>query len=94
MPGSKPMPAPYDRPANAENGAGHALVTGPLQAAGPLPVTQLSVACYIESIAAELRVMAMAVRLDTLAYFLEMVRIEASVQVAERADGVLGQSDG
>lgn len=46
--------------------------------------TQLEVAIYVESMSAELRTMAKVVQLDSLAYFLEMVRVEASSQI-ERA---------
>ena len=50
----------------------------------PLAPTQLEVAVYVESMSAELRTMAKAAQLDSLAYFLEMVRVEASSQI-ERA---------
>lgn len=46
---------------------------------------QLEVALYIESISAELRHMAKAADLEALSYFLEMARIEASIQVERRA---------
>ncbi len=46
---------------------------------------QLEVALYIESLSAELRTMARASELESLAYFLEMARIEASIQVESRA---------
>ncbi len=46
---------------------------------------QLEVALYIESLSAELRTMARSNDLDALAYFLEMARIEASIQVERRA---------
>jgi hypothetical protein len=46
---------------------------------------QLEVALYIESLTAELRTMALESDLDALAYFLEMARIEASIQVERRA---------
>lgn len=42
--------------------------------------TQRDVAGYIEGLAASLRVMAHAADLDSLAYFLEMARLEASIQ--------------
>jgi hypothetical protein len=48
-------------------------------------IVQLEVALYIESLSAELRTMARASGLDALAYFLEMARIEASIQVERRA---------
>lgn len=46
---------------------------------------QLEVALYIESLSAELRTMARESELESLAYFLEMARIEASIQVERRA---------
>jgi hypothetical protein len=46
---------------------------------------QLEVALYIESLSAELRTMARENQLESLAYFLEMARIEASIQVERRA---------
>lgn len=46
---------------------------------------RLGVAIYIESIAAELRTMARIAELESLAYFLEMVRLEASILVTEQA---------
>ncbi|HEY5795321.1 MAG TPA: hypothetical protein VIU82_09920 [Bosea sp. (in: a-proteobacteria)] len=42
--------------------------------------TQREVAGYIEGLAASLRAMAHAADLDSLAYFLEMARLEASIQ--------------
>lgn len=42
---------------------------------------QLEVAEYIESMCIDLRAMARAVELDGLAYFLDMTRLEASIQV-------------
>lgn len=45
---------------------------------------QYETAAYIEALSAELRAMARTAGLESLAYFLEMVRIEASIQV-ERA---------
>ncbi len=45
---------------------------------------QLEVALYIESLSAELRTMARESQLESLAYFLEMARIEASIQVERR----------
>lgn len=47
--------------------------------------TQLEVALYVESMSAELKLMARSVDLDSLAYFLEMVRIEASLQIERTA---------
>ena len=46
---------------------------------------QLEVALYIESISAELRQMAKAADLEALSYFIEMARIEASIQIERRA---------
>jgi hypothetical protein len=46
---------------------------------------QLEVALYIESISAELRQMAKTANLEALSYFIEMARIEASIQVERRA---------
>jgi hypothetical protein len=45
-----------------------------------LPATQDEVAHYIEGLTGNLRRMAQAAGLDTLAYFLEMARLEASIQ--------------
>jgi hypothetical protein len=42
--------------------------------------TQREVASYIEGLAADLRAMARSADLDSLAYFLEMARLEASIQ--------------
>jgi hypothetical protein len=50
-----------------------------------LPLTPLEVATFIESMAAELRGMARSAKLDTLAYFLEMTRVEASIQIEQIA---------
>jgi len=47
--------------------------------------TQLEVASYIESLSAELSEMAKAADLKSLAYFLEMARLEASIQVERHA---------
>lgn len=52
---------------------------------GRLSVLQLEVALYIESIASELRAMAKSADLQALSYFLEMARIEASIQVEKHA---------
>lgn len=51
---------------------------------------QLEVALYIESISAELGVMARESKLEGLAYFIDMARIEASIQVARRAGDIDG----
>lgn len=42
---------------------------------------QLAVAEYIESFCVELRMMAQAAKLDTLVTFLDMARIEATIQI-------------
>jgi hypothetical protein len=67
----------------AETGAPEAN-EGPAPDAGMVRDLQLEVALYIESIAAELRVMARAADLEALSYFLDMARIEASIQVERR----------
>ncbi|PZU92509.1 MAG: hypothetical protein DI527_09245 [Chelatococcus sp.] len=46
---------------------------------------QYETAAYIEALSAELRAMARGAGLEGLAYFLEMVRIEASIQVERSA---------
>lgn len=45
---------------------------------------QLEVAAYIETLTAELRAMARSAGLGTLAYFLEIARLEASSQISDR----------
>ena len=50
---------------------------------------QLGVAEYIESICVELRMMARAAKLETLVYFLDMARIEATIQI--ESHGTLGK---
>lgn len=45
---------------------------------------QLEVAAYIETLTAELRAMARSAGLGTLAYFLEIARLEATAQVSNR----------
>ncbi|CAH1649151.1 conserved hypothetical protein [Hyphomicrobiales bacterium] len=45
------------------------------------PLSPLEAASFIEGMAAELRLMAKATQLNALAYFLEMVRVEASGEV-------------
>lgn len=54
--------------------------------------SQRDVAAYIEHLAADLRVMSQSVNLDSLAYFLEMARLEASIQV-ERLGRSIGRGD-
>ncbi|MGO4172641.1 hypothetical protein [Bosea sp. TAF32] len=49
------------------------------------PMTALEAAAFIESMAAELRTMARATKLEILSYFLEMTRIEASAEVERQA---------
>lgn len=67
---------------------------GPMDGASPAPdaalirdvaAMQLEVALYIESISAQLASMARESDLDDLAYFIDMARIEASIQVERRA---------
>lgn len=55
--------------------------------------TQLSVAMYVESMAAELRAMADVAGLSSLCYFLDMVRVEASIQVTTHAGDAPPDSD-
>lgn len=60
------------------------------------PLSPLEAAVFIESMAADLRLMAKTSKLNTLAYFLEMVRVEASGEVVRlsRSDsrqGTAGQ---
>lgn len=67
-----------------------ALPAQPARPSPPQPGTdprdlQLEVASYIEMLSAELRSMAKAVGLGGLAYFLEMARLEASIQVERHA---------
>lgn len=50
-----------------------------------VPLTPLEVATFIESMAAELQVMANSSHFDTLSYFLDMTRIEASAQIEQLA---------
>lgn len=49
------------------------------------PLTPLQVAGYIESMALELKVMARGARLDTLCYFLDMTRVEATAEIERLA---------
>jgi hypothetical protein len=48
-------------------------------------MSPLEVASFIEGMSAELRIMARDARLTTLAYFLEMARIEACAEVERLA---------
>lgn len=95
MPGNETTPAQVSPSSTLEDGPGStalALVAGVRSGASPEAV-RLSVACYIESIASELRAMAGDAGLESLAYFLEMVRIEASLLVTEHAPGALLQGE-
>lgn len=67
------------RAATQPNLPAQALKTPPPRAA------QSEVAGYIEVLAAEMRHMAHTARLESLAYFLEMARLEASVQARKPA---------
>jgi len=58
----------------------------------PMRATQRDVAAYVEHLAADLRLMSQSVDLDSLAYFLEMARLEASIQV-ERLGRSIGRGD-
>ncbi|MEN5083497.1 hypothetical protein ABE438_13525 [Bosea sp. TWI1241] len=51
---------------------------------------QREVASYIAEISLELSALARGVRLDTLAYFIDMARIEAGI-TCRRLDGAAGQ---
>ena len=51
---------------------------------------QRGVAEYIESICVELRMLARAAKLETLVYFLDMARIEATIQI--ESHGTLGKT--
>lgn len=50
------------------------------------PLSALEVATFIEGMSAELRLMARGAKLEALAYFLEMARIEASAQIETLAE--------
>jgi hypothetical protein len=67
-------PAPIARPMSAPSGPG----------------MQREVASYIAEISLELSALARGVRLDTLAYFIDMVRMEAGI-TCRRLDGTAGQ---
>ena len=49
------------------------------------PMSPLEAASFIESMTAELRMMARNTKLSALSYFLEMARIEASAEVERLA---------
>lgn len=48
-------------------------------------MTPLEAASFIESMTAELRIMARDTKLNTLSYFLEMARVEASAEIVRQA---------
>lgn len=54
------------------------------------PLSPLEAATFIEGMTAELRHMARGAKFDTLSYFLEMARIEASAQIEQIAERKLG----
>ena len=58
--------------------------------AAPRLALRLDVAVYIESMSAELRQMARSANLDALAYFLEMARLESSLQITRHASEAQG----
>ena len=49
------------------------------------PASTLEIACFVESMTAEMRTMAREAELGALAYFLEMARMEASAAVERLA---------
>lgn len=51
----------------------------------PRPLTPLEIASFVESMAAEMRGMTRDAKLNALAYFLEMVRLEASAEIERLA---------
>lgn len=58
-----------------------------------LRISQYDVAAYIERLAGDLRAMSQSVNLDSLAYFLEMTRIEASIQAERLGRAIDGRND-
>lgn len=74
-------PLEFDIPRNAMDGDVQRVAsTGSTRsqaAPSALPSTQLQVATYIEELSLELRTLALAARLDSLAYFIDMTRVEA-----------------
>ncbi|MDX3807397.1 hypothetical protein ACXIUS_21415 [Bosea thiooxidans] len=50
------------------------------------PPSPLEAATFIEGMASELRLMARSAKLETLSYFLEMARFEASAQIQKIAE--------
>jgi len=49
------------------------------------PVSPLEIASFVESMAAEMRLMTREAKLNALSYFLEMVRLEASAEIERLA---------
>ena len=58
-----------------------------------LRITQHDVAAYIERLTGHLRAMSRSVDLDSLAYFLEMARLEASLQVERLGRSIDGRAN-
>ena len=58
-----------------------------------LRVTQRDVAAYIERLAGDLRAMSQSADLGSLAYFLEMARLEASIQVERLGRPIDGRTN-
>ena len=56
-------------------------------------ITQHDVAAYIERLTGDLRAMSRSVDLDSLAYFLEMARLEASLQVERLGRSLDGRAN-
>ena len=56
-------------------------------------ITQHDVAAYIERLTGDLRAMSRSVDLDSLAYFLEMARLEASLQVERLGRSIDGRAN-
>lgn len=63
-----------------ETGARQRNMTAPVLKSPPPQAAQSEVAGYIEVLVAEMRHMAHAAHLESLAYFLEMARLEAAIQ--------------
>jgi len=74
------VPALPDDPDSAGDGAPAVFPESDMPAA-----SELESALYIEAMCAELRRLAKTAGLDALAYFLDMARLEASIQVESRA---------
>lgn len=75
------LPGPVDARRRAAAPARRSATRDGLQRA------RLEAALYIEALSSELRAIAREADLSTLAYFLEMARIEASIQVANHGAG-------